>query len=88
MQTLTFGIMVKGYHADNGRFAEAAWRDSCQALHQTIQFCGVGSHRQNDIVECQIFDLLASARAYLLHTIHHWPIALCSQKGLQYSQPD
>jgi len=34
----TFGVTVSGYHADNGRFADAAWKDSCQALNQKIQF--------------------------------------------------
>jgi hypothetical protein len=28
-KALTFGISVKGYHADNGQFAEAAWTDLC-----------------------------------------------------------
>jgi hypothetical protein len=26
-QLLSFGVHVKGYHADNGRFAEDAWKD-------------------------------------------------------------
>ncbi len=47
----TLGVTISGYHADNGRVAEAAWKESCQALHQKIQFCGVGSHHQNGIVE-------------------------------------
>jgi hypothetical protein len=42
-------------------------------LNQTTQFCGVGSHHQNDIVERRIRDLSDSARASLLHAIHHWP---------------
>jgi hypothetical protein len=47
----TFGVNVAGYHAENGRFADAAWKESCQALNQKIQFCGVGSHHQNGIFE-------------------------------------
>ncbi len=69
----TFGVTTSGYHADNGRFAEAACKESCQALHQKIQFCGVGSHHQNGIVERRIRDLSDAARASLLHAIHHWP---------------
>jgi hypothetical protein len=69
----TFGVNIAGYHADNGRFADAAWKDSCQALNQKIQFCGVGSHHQNGIVERRIRDLSDAARASLLHAIHHWP---------------
>ncbi len=55
------------------RFADAAWRDSCFALKQTFQFCGVGSHHQNGIAERRIRDLSDIARASLLHAIHHWP---------------
>jgi hypothetical protein len=32
------GVTVKGYHANNGRFPDAVWRDSCFALKQTFQF--------------------------------------------------
>jgi hypothetical protein len=69
----TFGISITGYHADNGRFADAAWRDSCYALKQSFQFCGVGSHHQNGIAERRIRDLSDAVRASLLHAIQHWP---------------
>ena len=68
-----FGISIKGYHADNGRFADAAWRDSCFALQQSFQFCGIGSHHQNGIAERRIRDLSDATRASLLHAIQHWP---------------
>jgi hypothetical protein len=35
-RALTFGVSVTGYHADNGCFADAAWKDSCHALHQSV----------------------------------------------------
>lgn len=69
----TFKVTNAGYHADNGRFAVAAWNNSCQALNQKVRFCGVGSHHQNGIVERRIRDLSDAARASLLHAIHHWP---------------
>jgi hypothetical protein len=68
-----FGITITGYRADNGRFADAAWRDSCFALQQSFQFCGVGSHHQNGIAERRIRDLSDAVRASLLHAIQHWP---------------
>jgi hypothetical protein len=68
-----FGVTVKGYHADNGHFADTTWRDSCVALKQSFQFCGVGSHHQNGIAERRIHDLSYAARASLLHAIQHWP---------------
>jgi hypothetical protein len=79
-QLLSFGVHIKGYHADNGRFAEDAWKDSCQVLNQTFRYCGVGSHHQNGVVERRIWDLSDSARASLLHAIHHWPE--CISKNL------
>jgi hypothetical protein len=72
-RTNAFGISIKGYHAENGRFADAAWRDSCFAIQQSFQFCGVGSHHQNGIAERKIRDLSDAARASLLHAIQHWP---------------
>jgi hypothetical protein len=50
----TFGVTISGYHADNGRFAERAWRDSCEALNQNISYCGVGAHHQNGVAERHI----------------------------------
>jgi hypothetical protein len=50
-KALTFGVSVKGCHADNGCFADAAWKGSSNARHQTVQFCGAGSHNQNGIVK-------------------------------------
>ncbi len=69
----TFKVTNAGYHADNGRFAVAAWKNSCQALNQKVRFCGVGSYHQNGIVERRIRDLSDAARASLLYAIHHWP---------------
>jgi len=68
-----FGVTVSGYHADSGRFANAAWKDFGQALNQKIQFCGVDSHHQNGIAERRIRDLSDATQASLLHAIHHWP---------------
>jgi hypothetical protein len=39
-------------------------------LH-SFQFCGIGSHHQNGIAELNIRDLSDSAKASLLHAIHH-----------------
>jgi hypothetical protein len=71
-QASTFGVAVKGYLADNGHFADAAWWDSCIALQQSFQFCGIGSHHQKCIAERRIRDLLDAAGASLLHAIQHW----------------
>jgi len=40
----SFGVQIQGYHADNGRFPESAWKDACDKLHQKFSYCGVGAH--------------------------------------------
>ena len=69
----TRGVKVKHYHADNGRFAEPAWKEDCTAQGQRLTFCGVGAHHQNAIVERKIKDLTLTARTLLLHAQRHWP---------------
>ncbi len=41
----SFGIKVSGYHADNGRFTENAWKHSCEALQQSRSY-GVAEQRK------------------------------------------
>ena len=71
------GIVVRHYHADNGRFAETKW---LEAVHQhrpqqTVSFCGVGAHHQNGIAEKKIRDLQENARTMMLHAAQRWPAA-------------
>ena len=67
------GVTVLAYHADNGRFAESAFRDAVDESNQRITFCGVGAHHQNAIVERMIKELTLRARTMLLHANRHWP---------------
>jgi hypothetical protein len=71
--TSSFGVDIKGYHADNGQFADLSWKDACNYLNQNSTFCGIGAHHQNGIAECCIRDLADSAHAALLHAMHCWP---------------
>ena len=48
---------VKRYHAENGRYAENGFMASLSNRNQTICFCGVGDHHQNDIVERRFWNL-------------------------------
>ena len=70
------GVTIKHYHADNGRFAEAAFMDQVKASGQTITFCGVGAHHQNGVAERRIRDITEHARTMLLHASHRWPKAI------------
>jgi len=69
----TFDIKILSYRADNGQFAEKSFRDSIKAARQSIDFCGVGSHHQNGIIERHFQRLSTQARTILLHAKRHWP---------------
>ena len=70
------GVTIKHYHADNGRFAEAAFMNHCKENRQTISFCGVNAHWQNGIAEKRIRDLQDQARTMLVHAQHRWRPAI------------
>jgi hypothetical protein len=69
------GVDLKAFHADNGRFADKGFRDDCASSHQTITFCGVGSHHQNGIAESVIYDDDFTMVLYLRNAAVplHWP---------------
>jgi hypothetical protein len=70
------GVNIKHYHCDNGRFADASFKEDVATKGQTISFSGVGAHHQNGIAEHRIRNLTESARSMILHAIHHWPQAI------------
>jgi len=39
----SYGICIKHYHADNGRFAENVWMKAVSDANQMITFCGIGA---------------------------------------------
>lgn len=67
------GVKVLKYRADNGRFGDELFVNHCKKNNQTIDFCAVGAHHQNGIVERVIRDLTDNARTILLHGIRMWP---------------
>jgi uncharacterized protein with PIN domain len=48
--TANHGVAIKHYHADNGRFADNAFKQHCKQYNQTISYCGVNAHFQNGMV--------------------------------------
>jgi hypothetical protein len=72
----SFGVKIRHYHADNGRFADNLFLQSVREAGQTISFCGVNAHFQNGIAEKRIRDLQESARKQLLHAKSRWPKAI------------
>jgi hypothetical protein len=72
----TFGIKVKHYHADNGRFQDIAFKEDCSSKGQPLSYCGVNAHFQNGRAERKIRDLQDGARTSLLHAMKKWPQAI------------
>ena len=72
------GVQVHNYLADNGRFAEHAWKNDANALGQSIRFAGVNAHFQNGRAEKKIRDLQDMAQTQLIHARRRWPDAISS----------
>jgi hypothetical protein len=72
----SFGVMIRHYHCDNGRFADNLFRDSVTRCNQTISYSGVGIHSQNGKAEKRIQDLQSAATTMLLHAERQWPTAI------------
>ena len=66
------GVTIKRYHADNGRFADNAFIQDCQANRQILSYCGVNAHFQNGIAECHIQDLQEQTRTSMLYALNKW----------------
>jgi hypothetical protein len=74
--TRSYGGVLKQYHAENGRFADKAWRNDGLLKSQSLSFSGVGAHHQNGRAEKRIRDLQDMARTSLLHANRMWPDAV------------
>jgi hypothetical protein len=70
------GVLVRHYHADNGRFADNRFRNDCTAKNQTQSYCGVNAHWQNGLAERHIRVHQEMARTMLLHAKRRWPAAV------------
>ena len=70
------GVKIERYRADNGRFAEKSFRDDVRNAKQEIDYCGVGAHQQNGIIERHFQRLSSQARIILLHAKRHWPMMI------------
>ena len=66
------GRKVKHYHADNGRFADNGFVDSCNDKDQILAFYGVGVHHQHGIIEHKNKILTQGARTLLLNEMCMW----------------
>jgi hypothetical protein len=53
----SYGVRIRHYHGDNGRFAETLFMQEIVKQGQTISFCGVNAHFQNGLAERRIREL-------------------------------
>ena len=75
----TYGVTVRHYHFDNGRFADNKFLQAVSEYpHQTISYCGVNAHHQNGVAEKRIRDLQELSRTALIHAQQRWPNAITS----------
>jgi hypothetical protein len=57
---------IKHYQADVRQFSDKEFLAACNNLNQAIEFCGVGAHHQNGIIENRNKQLTQTARVLLL----------------------
>jgi hypothetical protein len=70
------GIQICNYHADNGRFADTAFINDTKRNNQSITYCGVYAHFQNEIAEKRIRDHQERTRTMIIHAKQRWPEAI------------
>jgi hypothetical protein len=67
------GVLINSYRADNGCFADTGFQKALKDANQKINYCRVGAHHQNGILERRIKELTLISRTLLLHAKRHWP---------------
>jgi hypothetical protein len=72
----SYGVHIKHYHADNGRFSDNLWREDIIKKGQRLSFFGVGAHHQNGRAEKRIRDAQDHAQTSLIHANRRWPDAI------------
>ena len=70
------GVIIRGYHADNGVFRAHKWVADCTSKNQALTFAGVGAHHANGVAERRIQEIQNTARTMLTHSQHRWPAAV------------
>ena len=67
-----YGVNIRHYHCDNGRFVDKAWINHVQKVGQTISYCGVNAHFQNGRAEKLIRDIREGSRTTLIFAQRKW----------------
>ena len=86
----THGDRVCAYRSDNQRSADTQFKEAVQNCGQQINYCGVGSHHQNEILEHMIKELTLGSWTLLLQDTRLWKEAestmLCTLSLKEYCQ--
>ena len=61
------GVVVKGYHTDNGVFNASEFMEELLKNQQKIRFSGAGSSHQNGAAECAIKTVVTMKMTMLMH---------------------
>ena len=89
-------VNVQHYHSDNGLFDTKISKDAVSTAGQTLSFCGVNAHHQNDKAGNRIKDFNTVARTSILHAAHQlsevihtalWPAAPNNYTNIRNSLP-
>jgi len=80
------GVIIQGYHTDNGVFSAKAFLEELASKGQTARFSGSGAGHQNGIAERSIRTVVGMARTMMMHAaLRHgggvinqelWPMAM------------
>ena len=62
------GVVIKGYHTDNGIFNASEFMEKLSKNKQEIRFSGAGASHQNGAAERAIKILVTITRTMLMHT--------------------
>ena len=60
------GVVIKGYHTDNGIFNSSEFMEELLKKQQKIRFSGAGSSHQNGAAECAIKTVVTMERTMLM----------------------
>ena len=63
------GVVIKGYHTDNGIFNSSEFMEELLKNEQQIRFSGAGASHQNGAAERTIKTVVTMARTMLMHAV-------------------
>ena len=67
------GVVIKGYHTDNGIFNSSEFMEELLKKQQKIRFSGSGASHQNGAAECTVNAVVTMPRTILIHVTLRYP---------------